>query len=420
MSDTAFRFASRFNADLPPPALRFNGLPRYNFGTGHNDPEMIPSEDLALAVARLLRDHGPALALYNLGQNPLGFEGLREVVQTKVARTRGITTSTDSILITSGSLQGMDLVNQVLLQSGDTVILEEFTYSAAISKVKKLGVHYQGAPLDEGGICIESLARLLADLKGKGIAPKYIYTIPTVQNPTGSIMSLERRQGLLALSAEYGVPIYEDECYADVLFSQDAPPALYALDPTRVIHIGSFSKTLAPALRVGYVLADWAVLSRMLACKTDGGTAALDQMVIAEYFRLHFDTHVERLSDVLREKLQVLTEAVQEEFGTDAEFHRPEGGLFLWLKLPEGVDVRDFATAAAAQGVVYNAGPEVACDPDGGRSYMRLCFGSLTKADIREGVARLAQVCFETTGMPMRGRNNVRSQAGGTRSQDTR
>jgi 2-aminoadipate transaminase len=314
----------------------------------------------------------------------------------------------------------MDLVNQVLLQSGDTVILEEFTYSAAISKVKKLGVHYQGAPLDEGGICIESLARLLADLRGKGIAPKYIYTIPTVQNPTGSIMSLERRQGLLALSAEYGVPIYEDECYADVLFSQDAPPALYALDPTRVIHIGSFSKTLAPALRVGYVLADWAVLSRMLACKTDGGTAALDQMVIAEYFRLHFDTHVERLSDVLREKLQVLTEAVQEEFGTDAEFHRPEGGLFLWLKLPEGVDVRDFATAAAAQGVVYNAGPEVACDPDGGRSYMRLCFGSLTKADIREGVARLAQVCFETTGMPMRGRNNVRSQAGGTRSQDTR
>jgi len=420
MSDTAFRFVSRFNADLPPPALRFNGLPRYNFGTGHNDPEMVPSEELASAVAGLLRDHGPALALYNLGQNPLGFEGLREVVQTKVARTRGITTSTDGILITSGSLQGMDLVNQVLLQSGDTVILEEFTYSAAISKLKKLGMHYQGAPLDEGGICIESLARLLADLKGKGVAPKYIYTIPTVQNPTGSIMSLERRQGLLALSAEYGVPIYEDECYADVLFAQEAPPALYALDPTRVIHIGSFSKSLAPALRVGYVLADWAVLSRMLACKTDGGTAALDQMVIAEYFRLHFDAHVERLSEVLKEKLDVLTEAVQEEFGTDAEFRLPQGGLFLWLKLPEGMDVRAFAAAAAAQDVVYNAGPEVACEPDAGRSYMRLCFGALSKADIREGVARLAQACFDTTGMPTRGRNNVRSQAGQPRSRDTR
>ncbi|MET0429075.1 MAG: PLP-dependent aminotransferase family protein, partial [Microvirga sp.] len=407
MSDTAFRFASLFSTDLPPPALRFSGLPRYNFGTGHNDPEMVPTEELASAVAEMLRDHGPTLALYNLGQNPLGFETLRKVVQAKVARTRGIATSLDDILITSGSLQGMDLVNQVLLQRGDTVILEEFTYSAALSKLRKLGVHYHGATLDEGGICIESLARLLADLRDKGTVPKYIYTIPTVQNPTGSILSLERRRKLLALSAEYGVPIYEDECYADVLFSRDAPPALYALDPTRVIHIGSFSKTLAPALRVGYVLADWAVLSRMLACKTDGGTAALDQMVTAEYFRLHFDAHVGRLSEVLKEKLDVLTEAVHEEFGTDAEFRRPEGGLFLWLKLPEGVDVRSFAAAAAAQGVVYNAGPEVACDPDGGRDCLRLCYGSLTKADIREGVARLAQACFEATGTPTRGRNHV-------------
>src|SRR5918994_5635314 len=179
MSDAAFRFASRFSVDLPEPAPRFSGLPQYNFGTGHNDPDMIPSEELASAVASTLRNHGPALALYNLGQNPLGFEGLRQVVKEKVARTRGIVTSPDNVLITSGSLQGIDLVNQVLLERGDTVVLEEFTYSAAISKLKKLGVHYHGAPLDEGGLRIEPLARLLSDLRQKGTSPKYIYTIPT-------------------------------------------------------------------------------------------------------------------------------------------------------------------------------------------------------------------------------------------------
>jgi 2-aminoadipate transaminase len=416
MSDAAFRFASRFSVDLPEPAPRFSGLPRYNFGTGHNDPEMIPSEELASAVASTLRNHGPALALYNLGQNPLGFEGLRQVVKEKVARTRGIVTSPDNVLITSGSLQGIDLINQVLLQRGDTVVLEEFTYSAAISKLKKLGVHYHGAPLDVGGLRIEPLARLLSDLRQKGTSPKYIYTIPTVQNPTGSIMSYERRQQLLAVSAEYDVPIFEDECYANVRFERTSPPALYALDPTRVVHIGSFSKSLAPALRVGYVLADWAVLSRMLSCKTDGGTAALDQMVVAEYFRTHFDTHVERLSEVLQEKLDTLTDAIQEEFGIDAEFSPPQGGLFLWLKLPTGVDVRTFAPAAASEGIVYNPGPEVACDPEAAQNYMRLCFGALSKKDIREGVAKLAQVCFEATGIPSRGRNRVRSGLGTTQA----
>ncbi len=412
MSDGAFRFSG----DLPASVSRFTGRPRYNFGTGHNDPEMIPSDDLASAAAGILRQHGPALALYNLGQNPLGFEGLRQAVKEKVARNRGIVTSADNVLITSGSLQGIDLVNQVLLQRGDTVILEEFTYSAAIAKLKKLGVHYHGAPLDEGGLRIEPLARLLSDLRQKGTAPKYIYTMPTVQNPTGSIMSHERRQQLLVLSAEYGVPIFEDECYADVRFGQPAPPALYALDPTRVIHIGSFSKSLAPALRVGYVLADWAVLSRMLSCKTDGGTAALDQMVVAEYVRTHFDAHVERLSKGLWEKLDTLTEAIQEEFGTAAEVWRPQGGLFLWLKLPTGVDVRTVAPAAAAEGIVYNPGPEVACDPEAAKNSMRLCFGAVSKEDIREGIAKLAQVCFEVTGVPSRGRNRVRSSVDATQA----
>jgi 2-aminoadipate transaminase len=413
MTQSGFRYISRFASNLPEPAAPFAGLPRYNFGTGHNDPEQIPSDKLAAAIARIVCEQGPSLALYNLGANPLGFEPLREVVCDKVSRWRGISTSADNVLITSGSLQGMDLVNELLLQPGDTVILEEFTYSAAISKLRKLGVHFLGAPLDDGGIRMDALASMLREAKRKSITPKYIYTIPTVQNPTGSIMSLERRRQLLAVAAEFGVPIFEDECYADLVWRPDSPPALYGLDPRQVIHIGSFSKSLAPALRVGYVLADSAVLTRMLACKTDGGTAALDQMVVAEYCREHFASHTAHLSRVLEDKLDTLTEALQGEFGTNIEFTRPEGGLFIWVRLPEGVDVRRIAPLAASHGLVFNAGPDVACDPESARNCMRLCFGALGADTIREGVARLAQVCFEATGIPARGRNTPRSRSDG-------
>ncbi len=319
---------------------------------------MIPSEELASAVACTLRDHGPALALYNLGQNPLGFEGLRQVVKEKVARTRGIATSTDNVLITSGSLQGIDLVNQVLLQSGDTVILEEFTYSAAISKLKKLGVHYHGAPLDEGGLRIESLARLLSDLRRKGIAPKYIYTIPTVQNPTGSIMSHERRQQLLALSAEYGVPIFEDECYADVRFEQTHRRPPFMPSTRRASSISDRSPSLslrrcgsATSLRTGRSSAGCC-----RARRTAGPRRSI-RWSLPSISGLHFDAHVERLSEVLLEKLETLTEAIQEEFGTDAEFWRPQGGLFLWLKLPTGVDVRDVCCRGRGGGHRLQPGP---------------------------------------------------------------
>jgi len=156
------------------------------------------------------------------------------------------------------------------------------------------------------------------------------------------------------------------------------------------------------------VIADAQALARMLALKTDGGTAALEQMVVAEYFRSHFDAHLATLSGVLQEKLDVLEEALGEGFGTAAEFVRPAGGLFVWLKLPDGVDVRRFAGAAAARGVTFNVGAEWAADPAAGTNCMRLCFALPGKDQIREGVATLAQLCFEATGVPPRGANVAR------------
>ena len=403
MSSTGFAYPNLFAEKVPPPAARWAGNAKYNFIGGHNDRSLIPIEGLIEATASVLRREGAELALYSLAQGPQGYLGLRQFVAEKAGRWRGIKASADDVLITSGSGQGIDLINQILLESGDTVILEEFTYGGYLTKLRRLGVNIVGAPLDGDGIRIDTLAAILADLKRNRTTPKYICTVPTIQNPTGSIMPLERRRELLALARDYGVPIFEDECYADLTWGgMDAPPALYALDPSRVIHIGSFSKTLAPALRLGYVLADWEFMGRMVAIKVerDSGTGALEQMVVAEYFSKHFEGHVDQLSRQLNDKLDTMVEAVEREFGTAVEPWRPKGGIFLWLKLPDQVDVRKLVQPALKAGIAFNPGPEWAVDGEASKSRLRLCFGLTTKEEIREGVAGLARVCYEETGIP--------------------
>jgi 2-aminoadipate transaminase len=169
-----------------------------------------------------------------------------------------------------------------------------------------------------------------------------------------------------------------------------------------VIHIGSFSKSIAPALRVGYIVAPWEMLSRMLALKTDAGSGALEQMVLAEYCAPHFATHVPKLTRGLRAKLDVLMEALNEQFGTSAEFEDTKGGIFLWVKLPDNVDTLKLYQAALAAGVAINPGPEWSTDKAFSRSRLRLCFASPSAEQIREGVAVLADVCRREFGVPTR------------------
>lgn len=253
---------------------------------------------------------------------------------------------------------------------------------------------------------MDDLAAKLEALKGQGVTPKYIYTIPTVQNPSGSVLPRGRREEMLRLSKAYGVPIFEDDCYADLLWGCERPPAIKALDDdNRVIYCGSFSKSIAPALRVGYVIADWSVLGRMLAMKNDAGTGAVEQMVLAEYCSDKFDPHVTGLTEVLHGKCDAIIEALEAQFGTAAEFSLPQGGIFIWVTLPEQVDTTKLAQAAIAEGVALNPGAEWSTDKEGGRRKLRLCFGHPSIETIREGVAKLAEICNREYGVPVRSAN---------------
>ncbi len=399
----SFDFAPLFPPGLPAPSGRWTGLAKYSFVGGNNDSEQVPLDNLIEAFNTVMRREGRTLATYGLAHGPQGYLPLREFLTAKLKRDAGIACTVDDLLIVSGSLQALDLVNHTLLARGDTVIVEQETYQGSLNRLTRLGVNTVGIPLDDDGMRMDALAAALADLKSRGIRPKYIYTIPTVQNPTGTIMPESRRAELVRLSAEYGVPIFEDDCYADLIWSGERPPAIYAMSPKGgVIHIGSFSKSIAPALRVGFIVAPWDVTSRMLALKTDAGSGALEQMVLAEYCKPHFATHVPALTGALRKKLDTLMEALNEQFGTAAEFEDPKGGIFLWVKLPDNVDTLKLYQAALAAGVSINPGPEWSTDKGYSGSRLRLCFASPTHQQIREGVAVLAEVCRKEFGVPER------------------
>jgi 2-aminoadipate transaminase len=405
----AFDFGSLLPAGSPPPAARWTGLARYSFVGGNNDPDAVPLEDLTHAINAVLEREGRSLATYGLAHGPQGYRPLRDFLSTKLARDAGIRAAADDIMIVSGSLQALDLVNQALLARGDTVIVEQETYQGALTRLDRLGVHMVGVPLDQDGMRMDALAIALAELKARGIRPKYIYTIPTVQNPTGSIMPEARRVELLRLAEAYGVPIVEDDCYADLIWDGKRPPALHAMATDgNVIHIGSFSKSVAPALRVGFVVAPWPIMSVMLALKTDAGSGALEQMALSEYCVPHFAAHVPALTRGLRAKLDTLTEALNAQFGTAAECEAPKGGIFLWVKLPDSVDTQRLYHAALKQGVSINPGPEWSTDKADSKSRLRLCFASPSHQDIRDGIALLADVCRSEFGLPLRSANVAR------------
>ena len=380
--------------DLPDGEVRWSGDPPFNFVGGHNDPASVPFGGFAEAAAVALARHGPALARYNLGGSPQGHLPLREFIAAALDRRAQMPTDPSEVLVTSGSLQALDLVNAAMLVPGDPVVVEEATYAGTLSRLAERGAEVHGVGLDRDGIRIDHLDEILQNLTARGRRPKFVYTIPTVQNPTGTVMPVERRHQLLEVARRHGVAIFEDDCYADLVFDGSRPPTIRSLDTTggQVVYCGSFSKTLAPALRVGYIVADWPLMGRLLALKTDAGSGALEQIVIAEYASAHFDAHVAQLTGALDSKCRAMAAALRDHLDGVAQFDPPKGGIFLWASLPPGVDTAELVAPAAAAGVEFNPGAGWCVDPAYGASRMRLCFGHLPTEAIAEGIAALAGV----------------------------
>jgi 2-aminoadipate transaminase len=300
----------------------------------------------------------------------------------------------------------LDLVHQVLLEPGDVVVVEGGTYGGTMTRLADQKAEYVGVDMDDDGIMPDALEKVLADIKAQGKRCKYVYTIPTVQNPTGTIMSLERRHALLDIARKHDLMIFEDDCYADLIWTGERPPSIYSLDTEgRVIYCGSFSKSIAPALRVGYLVADWRFIAQCLPMKVDAGSGALEQITLAEFCPKHFDDHVEKLTALFKQKCDAIQDALSESFGAAAEFRPPEGGIFIWVTLPDTVDTSKLAAAAGVAGVAINPGREWVADPDSGKHSFRLCFGSPSLEQIRVGVGKLADVCHQEFGVPLRSGN---------------
>ncbi|MDH3681631.1 MAG: PLP-dependent aminotransferase family protein [Acidimicrobiia bacterium] len=398
-----FDMTTAFRSDLPAPSGAWAAPPRFSFVGGHNDGDSIPFTGLAEAAVTAIRRDGRRLATYNLGGSPLGHQPLRDFIAGSLSTRAGLNCDLDEILVVSGSLQALDLVNAAMLTPGDVVLIEEATYGGMLSRLEAAGVEPIGIALDDHGLRIDHLDSVLDDLAARSIKPRYLYTIPTVQNPTGTVLPRERRQQLLDLARRYELPIFEDDCYADLTWGCDRPPSIRSLDDAsgQVIYCGSFSKTIGPALRVGYLVADPPVIRQLLALKTDAGTGAIEQLALAEYAPSHFDAHVDALMAALQAKCDAMIDALRTEFGSSVDVRAPEGGIYVWVTFPEGIDTTSLVPAAAAAGVEYNPGAAWSVDDDYGARRLRLCFGHLDLDTIRAGVAALAEVFRAETDLPI-------------------
>ena len=408
-SGTTFDYSGIFAKGLPA-AIGSGDIPqpKYNFILGHTNSETIPVEGLIEATAAAMRKDGPGLSINLHNGGLLGYLPLREFLVHKLSSYRGVDVTADEILITSGSQTAAMLINTALLESGDTVISESFSYVGMLGDLRMRGVNVVGVPVDEEGMRTDALASTLTELRDEEVRPKYIYTIPTVQNPTGAIMPVERRRELLRLSEEYGVPILEDDCYADLVYEGESVDAIRSMDDSdRVIHMGSFSKNLAPGMRLGYVVASWQILGQLLPLKGDIGTSNFGQMVTAEFFNNHYEEHVETLRAALRRKRDTMTAAISEHFGPSVKPNHPRGGIYLWVTFPEEVDTRKALAAAREMGIGYNPGSDWAVYPEdderNGNNCIRFCYALPTEGEIWEGIELLARVFQEELGFPKEG-----------------
>ena len=367
---------------------------RYDFAVAYPDPDTLPLEGLADSLRVALEREGKGLALYPVAA---GLPSLREWVAEKLARDRNMTVNVDDIVLTSGSGEAISMLIAALTDPGDVLLTEEYVYLGTLRSMRRFGADVRSVKCDDQGIIPEELESTLAAVAAEGKKVKFLYTIPVFQNPLGWTMTLERRMATLEITAKYGVPVLEDDCYVDLRFEGEDVTSMHSLDDSgRVLYVGSFSKIVAPGVRLGYMVAPQEVIQRAMSFKGGGGVNQFAALAVQEYAKDSMDAHIEEQNQSLRVKRDAMLAALGENFGDQAQWSKPEGGLYVWLEMPEDVDLAALQEQSFQEGVGYYNGSMFS--PEGrGTNCARLCFGHPTAETVSDGVAELARI-FERHG----------------------
>lgn len=391
MTGTTFSFDGLYaKAATEPRSLGMAPRGKYDFAVAYPDPDSIPLDGLLDALKQAFAEEGGDLALY---AHPQGYTPLREFVANKLARDRDIRVTADDIILASGSSQPIHMVLETLVDPGDVLLVEDYVYGGTLNQMRRFRADIRGVACDEEGLRPEALEAAIQQATSEGKKPKLIYTVPTFQNPQGFTMSLARRKAMVALSQQYDVPIMEDDCYADVRFEGQDVTSLHALDGTgRVIYVASFSKIIAPGLRLGYITASKELLERVIGVKSGGSVSTLASFAIHRYSVGQLHSHIEVINDIQKTRRDAMLSALDEHFAGKATWSRPDGGLFIWLEMPEGSDVVEIRDQIREKfDVGYLPGPVFAPDGVSGRNCLRLCFGYNKPEEIKDGIANLAK-----------------------------
>ena len=350
-----------------------------SFAGGLPSPATFPIEALHAATDRLFADKPHAALQYGPTE---GYMPLREWI----AAQHGV--SPMRVMLTTGSQQALDLIGKVFIDPDSPVLVETPTYLGALQAFSLYGPRFVSVPSDAGGVLPEALTPELAR------GARFAYILPNFQNPTGRTMDLARRQALLAQAEKLGLPIVEDNPYGDLSYSGETQPTLLSMAPDSVIYLGSFSKILAPGLRLGYVIAPEAVLFKLAQAKqsADLHTPAFTQRVVYEVVSTGLlDTHIPTIRSLYANQCQVMLDALAEHFPSSVKWTRPEGGMFIWVDLPKHIDATALLDQAIAARVAFVPGaPFYANNPV--TNTLRLSFVTVPPERIREGIATLGQL----------------------------
>ncbi|MEW6480707.1 MAG: PLP-dependent aminotransferase family protein [Pseudomonadota bacterium] len=355
-----------------------------SFAGGLPSARTFPVEAFAAACETVLRTDGPAALQYASSE---GLPALREWIAGQLPWD----VNPDQVLITTGSQQGLDLVAKVLIDQGSTVLVETPTYLGALQAFTPMEPTIVGVQSDAEGIDVDDLAK-------KAPGARFLYVLPNFQNPTGRTMSEARRQALVDTAKATGLPIVEDNPYGDLWFDQPPPLPLTARNPEGCIYLGSFSKVLAPGLRLGYVVAPKAIMPKLLQAKqaADLHSPSFNQRMVAEVLKDGFiDRHVPTIRALYKHQCEVMVDAMRQEMaGLDVQWNSPDGGMFLWVRLPAGMSAIDLLPKAVDKGVAFVPGAAFyAADPD--PRTLRLSFVTASEEQIRVGIQALATAIRE-------------------------